>query len=382
MGDVNANNSQYEDSDNNRVLTSEIGSFTELATRQRPQEESEQQDEAMVTTRYEVLPDQEALQLIELQHKLKAQNNIIIRLEEENERLRKALEAYERGSNTTKKRKLDEIAETQNNSHLKEQMENLTVRLSERENELHEAREKLAESEWVDTPTTSIDTTSICRKLESIIKQRMDTIEEKLTCMEKKQVKDTSQATYSETLQDPTNHQPSITSFREIARAAKMEDLEEENQKRIRQNNIIIHGKTERESTPDEASTTTEEDSTFVHALLKELCVGAVKAKSLARIGNKGTEKTRPLKVTFNSESDKLKVMNNLKYLKGKSEFNGVSIKEDFTISERNMIRDYVRQANEKNEIESIESEYVWRVRGSPKNRLFLKKVMKVRPKV
>ena len=46
--------------------------------------------------------------------------------------------------------------------------------------------------------------------------------------------------------------------------------------------------------------------------------------------------------------------MNNLKYLKCKSEFNGVSIKEDFTISERNMIRDYVRQANEKNEIGQI----------------------------
>ena len=162
MADVNAI-SPYEDSDNNRVA-SEIGSFTELATRQRPHEESEQQEEAMVTTRYDVLPDQEALQLIELQHKFKAQNNIIIRLEEENERLRKALEAYERGSNTTKKRKLEEIAETQNNSHLKEQMKNLTVRLSGRENELHEACEKLAESEWVDSPTTSIDTTSICKK--------------------------------------------------------------------------------------------------------------------------------------------------------------------------------------------------------------------------
>ena len=34
------------------------------------------------------------------------------------------------------------------NKNLQDQVENLTNMLSERENELHEVREKLAESEW------------------------------------------------------------------------------------------------------------------------------------------------------------------------------------------------------------------------------------------
>ena len=116
--------------------------------------------------------------------------------------------------------------------------------------------------------------------------------------------------------------------------------------------------------------------------MIKELCIGAVTAKSMERIGNSDTEKVRPLKVSFMNESDKNKVMGNLKNLKDKPEYNGISIKEDFTISERSTIKEYVKRANEKNEIEPSDSEYVWRVRGSPKNRLFLKKVMRVNQKI
>ena len=38
------------------------------------------------------------------------------------------------------------------------------------------------------------------------------------------------------------------------------------------------------------------------------------------------------------------------------------------------MIKNYVQWAKEINQNEPVDSEYVWRVRGSPKNRLFLKK--------
>ena len=166
----------------------------------------------------------------------------------------------------------------------------------------------------------------------------------------------------SEQQQDTTT----VTSFREIARIAKMEELEEENQKRIRKNNIIIHGKKET-SVQSADKSGDEEDSLFVKEMIKELCIGAVTAKSMERIGNSDTEKVRPLKVTFMNESDKNKVMGNLKNLKDKPEYNGISIKEDFTISERSMIKEYVKRANEKNEKEPSDTEYVWRVRGSPK---------------
>ena len=79
---------------------------------------------------------------------------------------------------------------------------------------------------------------------------------------------------------------------------AKQEELEEENQKRLRQNNILIHGKIENESATDDS------DVEFVNALLKEICVGAVKAKFMVRIGKKEDNRPRPLKLTFHNESD------------------------------------------------------------------------------
>ena len=87
-------------------------------------------------------------------------------------------------------------------------MDNLTNRLSERENELHELREKLAEAEWSesseikklkkevdqlrkqDTKKPAKEKTEvnlICEKLQSIIGERMDKLEEKIITIEKNQ---------------------------------------------------------------------------------------------------------------------------------------------------------------------------------------------------
>ena len=208
---------------------------------------------------------------------------------------------------------------------------------------------------------------SLKADLEKIISKRYE-VQEKPTSSNTEQVLD-----YSKAIQKTGYQQTATENFRDIARMAKLEELEEENQKRLRQNNIVIHGKKENETT------TSGSDKEFVNALLKELCVGAVKAKFMVRIGKIENGKARPLKVTFHNENDKVKVLDNLKQLKGKSEFGGISIKEDFTISERNLVKEYVQKANEKNQSEPVDSEYVWRVRGSPKNRLFLKKVMKER---
>ena len=209
---------------------------------------------------------------------------------------------------------------------------------------------------------------SLKADLEKIISKRYE-VQEKPTSSNTEQVLD-----YSKAIQKTGYQQTATENFRDIARMAKLEELEEENQKRLRQNNIVIHGKKE-----NETNTSGSDDEEFVNALLKELCVGAVKAKFMVRIGKIENGKARPLKVTFHNENDKVKVLDNLKQLKGKSEFGGISIKEDFTISERNLVKEYVQKANEKNQSEPVDSEYVWRVRGSPKNRLFLKKVMKER---
>ena len=68
--------------------------------------------------------------------------------------------------------------------------------------------------------------------------------------------------------------------------------------------------------------------------------------------------------------------MNNLGNLKDKG-YNGISIKEYFTITERGMIKDFAEKVKSDNEKEASDSDKIWVVRGSQKNGLFLKKVTK-----
>ena len=292
---------------------------------------------------------------------------------------------------TTKKRKIRDV-ESLINTTMIEDSSNKDIEITTLEEENKQMKlqiEKLKASEVIDKRPMKTTNEDFMKSIEDRLSDGIQSIKAELENILLKRLDDHMQNTsnqipnYAAALKESTEKQntTSVTSFREIARIAKMEELEEENQKRIRQNNIIIHGK--KEASPQSADNSgSEEDSLFVREMLKELCIGAVTAKSMERIGNKNSEKIRPLKVTFNNESDKAKVFGNLKNLKGKSNYNGISIKEDFTISERSIIREYVQRANEKNEKEAGDSEYVWRVRGSPKNRLFLKKVMKVNQKV
>ena len=69
--------------------------------------------------------------------------------------------------------------------------------------------------------------------------------------------------------------------------------------------------------------------------------------------------------------------MSNLRFLKGKETYNKVSITEDYTISERKMIKDYVERAKQQNRELGDEAKSIVVVRGSPKNGLYLKEIMK-----
>ena len=71
--------------------------------------------------------------------------------------------------------------------------------------------------------------------------------------------------------------------------------------------------------------------------------------------------------------------MMKLRNLKDKAEYKGVSITEDYTVTERKLIQDWRNKAKTKNAEEGPDSNYVWRVRGTPKNGLELKRFPKQR---
>ena len=93
---------------------------------------------------------------------------------------------------------------------------------------------------------------------------------------------------------------------------------------------------------------------------------------------SEGSEgKSRPLKIVFNTLHEKRNLFNNLKALKEVERYRNISVSDDYTIAERTIIREWVAKAKEKNQAEPQDSKTIWRVRGSPKSGLMLRKFTK-----
>ena len=146
--------------------------------------------------------------------------------------------------------------------------------------------------------------------------------------------------------------------FRAIILTAKNEELAEEADRKRRAANLIIHGKDEEVGPND--------DKKFINDLITDLQIGVINIKYTGRIGNKGG-RTRPIKLVFNNEEDKEKVLNNLKNIKGTQIYKGISITSDQTYSERMLIKEYYERAKAKNVLEGGDSSFVWRVVGVQK---------------
>ena len=76
----------------------------------------------------------------------------------------------------------------------------------------------------------------------------------------------------------------------------------------------------------------------------------------------------------MNCEEDRDAVMANLNCLKGNETYNNISVTEDYTMDERKVIKEWNEKAKARNENEPVGSMYEWKVRGSPKNGILLKK--------
>ena len=297
----------------------------------------------------------------------------ISRLETEISGMKKAEEMRKSDDERSmKKRKLreDDYENVKEDLSLQKKVDDLTEKLAKQDKELFEAREKIAESEYTDQSETADDKITnkdFFEKVSTLFESKMKAFENRFDEMEKKMEKNTKSYSEAVTKTTSSNVQDNVTNFRGIALAAKIEDMNEDNDKKNREKNIIIKGKQEVDEMDDKA---------FLESLIKELCIGAVHPTSVMRIGTKVEGRNRPIKVIFKSTDDKYKVLNNLKNLKGKELYKTISVTHDYTFNEREVLNNFLRQAKEKNELDTTENkDYKWKVWGSPKNRLFLKKV-------
>lgn len=198
------------------------------------------------------------------------------------------------------------------------------------------------------------------KTLEKYIDKKFNELGETLS----NNLKDNNKTSFSEVLKKDTPND-----FQTIIRVAKIEEKKEERDHSQRQKNIIIHGATEVDG--NESA-----DKSFVDDLLKDISYKAV-PDYIGRIGSKSEGKSRPLKVVFNTLHEKRNLFNNLKALKEVERYRNISVSDDYTIAERTIIREWVAKAKEKNQAEPQDSKTIWRVRGSPKSGLMLRKFTK-----
>ena len=78
----------------------------------------------------------------------------------------------------------------------------------------------------------------------------------------------------------------------------------------------------------------------------------------------------------MSEEKWKETIFNNLSNLKENPKYKGVGLTDDYTFAERELLKEWTNKAKLKNDNETDKT-VVWRVRGSPKNGLFLKKFPK-----
>ena len=116
-----------------------------------------------------------------------------------------------------------------------------------------------------------------------------------------------------------------------------------------------------------------ELDKNYVSALLTVLGL-QISANSVTRHGkfNPGG-KGRSLKLVMGSIEDKLSVMSQLSNLKtAEEQYKNISVKYDYTPSERKLIKHKHIHANQMNKRDNTTE---WKVRGTPKNYLRIARI-------
>ena len=104
-----------------------------------------------------------------------------------------------------------------------------------------------------------------------------------------------------------------------------------------------------------------------------------VTPKAYKRLGKQTENRIRPLKLEMETAFEKDKVMLSLNKLKDKTyeQLRKISVTDDYTLAERAEIKRWADNARNKNQEEGKDCNFVWRVRGSPKNGLRLVKIFK-----
>ena len=224
---------------------------------------------------------------------------------------------------------------------------------------------KEMESDAVKTETTNKDIN------ESDFIKRLCHLEEKIEKLVNKEdnKKESKQMTYADITKEELKQQEvNIKSFIK-------EEKEEERWLNSTKCNIIVHNMGENKDETLEEQRTGDKD--YVEETIKCKMGFDIDIVTTERIGARkdeiiANERWRPIKVTLKSEEEKKRIMASV-YKLDKWDFR---ITDDFSKKEREIIKEWHQKAKEKTRKEKDEC-CIWKVRGSPRAKLYLKKFCK-----
>lgn len=122
--------------------------------------------------------------------------------------------------------------------------------------------------------------------------------------------------------------------------------IEEMNERKSRENNIVIHGIVEDGNGNSEEKQ--RKDAEEVEKLFRACGMSMNEVHKIDRLGKPGTEANkRPIRVIFKSLSVKMNLLRNTNQLKGNAQWQGVSIMQDLTWTERQKERELKKVAQE-----------------------------------
>ena len=223
----------------------------------------------------------------------------------------------------------------------------------------------------LDDASTKTDQSSIDQKLEefsaNLLTKVTQIVDNKLNALIPAHGKEKEKVSWADVTREESQPSGDLVS---AIRTNKNDELVQEQERQRRINNIIVYGMTE--ECEDDGVPLKSQDDFFITSLMEILGVDVLPT-SIVRLGKIEPGKNRPVKLAMKSADDKEKVMSSLKRLKdADAAYHGLSIRDDYTIEERELIRKFVQDAAKRNETENTTA---WKVRGTPKNGLRLVKI-------
>lgn len=313
-------------------------------------------------------------QTIEKQNEtIQSQDRTIKELEVLVKDLQKQLNDYQTDDNTgqKKKRKLDVTETNTSDGEMSKKVNELQVRLTEREAELEETREILAQSEYITTTTKKSVDEDFLDKVSTLVESKMKTLEEKFETMQKKMEQKNEEVkkvtlSFSDAVTKNLDRNLDKTFLTSAIQDSKNTDRIIETERNKREKNLILHGVPEMSDTDDKA---------YVKSLLALIGVN-IEPTDIVRLGKENDNgRLRPIKLTMSSIEHKNLILSRLVNLRNaEDEYRRISIKEDYTFEERELVRNWKKKVDERNKAENSSE---WRLRGDPKNGLRIVKINK-----